>query len=241
MPRVSVITTAYNCETFIEASITSILKQSFSDYEFIIINDGSTDSTGKILSCFNDPRIIYSDYSENKGVMLRSREAITKATGEFIAISDGDDISMPNRLQTQVDFLHLKSSLFCVGSHAKKINVQGNFIGDWDFPPAKHEEVVNMLIYLHKCPIINPTSMFKTIDYHELGGYSPGDKYKGAHDLDFWCRAILAGKKIENIQECLLKYRVNPEGMTRKHKLLQFSDHKQIMLHFLKRIANVKR
>lgn len=240
MPKVSVITPVYNCESFIEESVRSILSQSFSDFEFIIINDGSTDNTAEIISSIKDSRIRFVDHKDNKGVMLRSKEAIEIARGEYIAIHDGDDVSMSNRLESQVGFLDFNKEVFCVGGRAKKIGVDGSFIGDWDFPPLSHRDIVTMLIIYSKCPIINPTAMYRTSDYVSLGGYSPTGAIKFAHDLDFWCRAVLSGKIFANLQDYLIKYRVNPIGMSRGSKFPQLADHNKIMSEFKKRIKDVK-
>ncbi len=240
MTKISVITTVYNCESFIKESILSILSQSFSDFEFIIINDGSTDKTSDVVLGFNDSRIRFINHNDNKGVMLRSKEAIELANGKYIAIHDADDISMSNRLELQHSFLETYSDIFCVGGRAKKIGIDGSFIGDWDFPPLNHKEILEMLVIYSKCPIINPTSMFRLCDYNALGGYSPDGSIKYAHDLDFWCRAVLAGKKFSNLRDYLIKYRVNPSGMTRHNKYAQLFDHNKIMANLKRRVKDVK-
>jgi len=240
MPKISVITSVYNCESFIVDSVNSILAQSFSDFEFIIINDGSTDNTYELLSSIKDNRIRFVNHKDNKGVMTRSKEAIELARGEYIAIHDGDDISMSNRLASQSAFLDDNKNVFCVGGRAKKISVDGSFIGDWDFPPLLHKDIVAMLVIYSKCPMINPTTMYRFSDYISLDGYSPNGDIKYAHDIDFWCRAILSGKIFANLQEYLIKYRVNPLGMSRKNKFHQLYDHNKIMSAFKKRIKDVK-
>jgi glycosyltransferase involved in cell wall biosynthesis len=244
MPKITVITPAYNCQDFIEESIRSILNQSYKDLELIVINDGSTDDTGKIIRALhteaNDERFRYIDSSENRGVSARSKEAIELARGEYIAIHDGDDISMSNRLEAQAAYLDSHADVFCVGGRAKKIGVHGDFIGDWDFPPSDHKEIVTMLAIYRKCPIINPTSMFRVADYKQLGGYTQNPSVDSAHDFDFWCRAILEGKKFHNLQDYLIKYRVNPNGMTRRNKLKQLSSYNTVLAAFLQRIKNVK-
>jgi len=240
MSKVSVITSVYNCESFIKESINSILSQSLEDFEFIIINDGSTDKTSEIISSFKDKRIIFIDHCKNKGVMLCSREAIELSTSKYIAIHDADDISMPNRLEIQYNFLELNSDIFCVGGRAKKIEVNGSFIGNWDFPPLSHRDIVTMLIIYSKCPIINPTAMYRRSDYDEIGGYSPDGSVKFTHDLDFWCRAIFCNKKFANLEEYLINYRINPLSMSRKNKFAQLADHNKIMIEFKKRIKDVK-
>jgi len=240
VPKVSVITPVYNCESFVKESLSSVLNQTFQDFEFIIINDGSTDKTHDIVSSFKDKRIRYISHEDNKGVMERSKEAIELAVGEYIAVHDGDDVSMSIRLEQEVAYLDANPEIFCVGGRAKKIDMNGFFIGDWDFPTPNHDDIVKMLRIHKKCPIINPTSMYRLSVYNELGGYSSRKEVDGAHDFDFWCRAILAGKKFHNIQDYLIKYRVNTEGMTRRQKLKQFAAYNTVMLEFLQRIKNVQ-
>lgn len=240
MVDVSVITPVYNCENFIKDSISSILAQSFTNFELIVINDGSSDKTAECVESFKDSRIRFVNHSENRGVMARSKEAIELATGKYIAIHDADDISMSNRLDVQYRYLESNANIFCVGGRAKKIAADGSFIGDWDFPPLEHKDIVTMLIISFKCPIINPTAMYRLADYKSLGGYSPDGTIKFAHDLDFWCKAILNSKKFANLQEYLIKYRVNPSGMSRKNKFAQLADHNKIMSDIKKRIRDVK-
>lgn len=240
MAKISVITPVYNCKTFLKESILSILGQSFSDFEFIIINDGSTDESSEIIKSFTDSRIRFIDYQENKGVLARSKEAIDLAVTEYIAIHDADDISLSNRLELQFKYLEENPDIFCVGGRAKKIDLSGNFIGDWDFPPASHKEIVRMLVSQSKCPIINPSSMYRLSGYRDLGGYSPDNKIMYAHDFEFWCRAILYGKRFANLQEYLIKYRVNPYGMTRKNRSKQMADHNSVMSNIKKRMKDVK-
>ena len=112
MPTISVITTVYNCEEYIKLSIESILRQTFTDYEFIIINDGSTDKTSDIIKTYKDKRIKFIDEKENKGITYRSNQAIESSSGEYIAIHDGDDISFSNRLEKQIEILKRKKSCF---------------------------------------------------------------------------------------------------------------------------------
>lgn len=240
MTDISVITAAYNCEGFISESISSILAQTYKNFEFIIINDGSTDQTSNLIAKFTDSRIRFVNHDQNKGVLARSKEAVELATGKYVAIHDADDVSMSNRLEVQYGFLEAHPDIFCVGGRAKKIGVDGSFIGDWDFPPKEHADIVRMLVIASKCPIINPTSMYRLADYKALGGYSPDNSIKYTHDLDFWCKAVLNGKKFANIQEYLIKYRVNPLGMSRKNKYAQLIDHNKVMSDLRKRIKDVK-
>jgi len=104
--KISIITTLYNCQNFIEQSILSIINQSFNDFEWIIINDGSSDKTWDIVTKLTDKyeNIIKIDNKDNKKIPLRRNEAISMASSEYVAIHDGDDISLPNRLLHQYSF-----------------------------------------------------------------------------------------------------------------------------------------
>ena len=106
MPKISVIMPFYNCEKFLDESIWSILNQTFSDFEFIIINDASTDKSEEIVKKYlTDKRIIYIKNTENKWIVFNLNKAIDLVKGEFVARMDGDDISEKSRFQEQLDFL----------------------------------------------------------------------------------------------------------------------------------------
>jgi glycosyltransferase involved in cell wall biosynthesis len=240
MAEISVITSVFNSEKYIEESIDSILNQTFTDFEIIIINDGSTDNTSEIIQKYTDPRIKFINYKDNQGVLIRSKEAISLANGKYIAIQDADDISMPLRLEKQLNFLNENNTIFCVGSWAEKIDLLGSFIGIWNFPPLSHRDIVFMLISLSKCPIINPSSFFRRDGYFDVGGYSPDNSIRFAHDIDFWTRSIIQGKKLANLSDILIKYRVNPEGMSRSKKHEQLADHIRVISNFKQGIKNVK-
>lgn len=95
----------YNAQEYIREAIDSILNQTFSDFEFIIINDGSTDNSVEIIKNYNDPRIVLVDNTENKGLVSVLNQGLQLAQGEYIARMDADDISLPNRFMEQVNYL----------------------------------------------------------------------------------------------------------------------------------------
>jgi len=105
VPQVSVIMCTHNDAAFLKEAIDSILNQSFQDFEFIIINDGSTDNTKQIIEDINSPKIRYFEHLQNKGQEDSKNLGLSKATGQYVAYMDGDDISYPDRLQIQVDYL----------------------------------------------------------------------------------------------------------------------------------------
>src|SRR5215472_18447331 len=104
MPRVSVAMSVYNCEQYLPASIDSILTQTFEDFEFIIVDDGSTDRSAEIIKSYGDSRIVFLQQS-NQGVASALNHALRFALGEYVARQDADDISLPERFSKEVAFL----------------------------------------------------------------------------------------------------------------------------------------
>jgi len=119
MHSVSVLMPAYNCEKYIAESISSILNQTFTNFEFIIINDGSTDGTHNIIASFKDSRIKYLQNSSNEGLSNVRNKLINLATGDYIAFLDSDDYSVVNRLEIQFASLNENSEIGLVASSVK--------------------------------------------------------------------------------------------------------------------------
>jgi len=218
VPLVSIVTPIYNCSKFLKASISSVLDQDFDDYEFLIFNDGSTDLSRRIVEGFKHPRLKFYDDDKNIRIPKRRNQAISTAIGKYIAIHDGDDISLPGRFDTQVDFLEKNEDIFCVGGHAMKIDFGGKETGTMDYPPPTHEEIVTEIIDKVTNPMIDPTTMFRRNTFNALGQYTLREDIYTVPDFDVWTRAILKDFKFANIQDFLIKYRDNPDGMTLKHK-----------------------
>lgn len=214
--KISVITTLYNCEKFVKESFDSIINQSFKDFEWIVVNDGSTDNTWDIATSYKNDNIVFVNNADNKRIPTRRNEAISYASSPYIAIHDGDDISLPDRLLKQYEFMEsCDDKTFCVGGWALQIDENSKEQRVMNYPPCKHKEVVNMLLIERKNPIIDPTSMFKRDIFIKLGEYSLDKEIYTVPDMDLWSRAIINGYKINNISDILIKYRINPKGMTR--------------------------
>ena len=234
MPLVSVIMPVYNCERFVKESIDSILSQTYKDFEFIILNDGSTDGTWDIVKSYKDDKIILCDSSENIKIPRRRNQGIKMAKGKYIAIHDGDDISLPNRLELQVNFLETHPNVFCVGGHADKIDEYGKVSGQMDYPPINHDEIEQQYAFSPTNPIIDPTTMFRRDDFLEIGGYSENKAIYTVPDFDLWGRALLAGKKFANMMVKLIQYRINPDGMTLKNKMAMIRSHVMVVTNYHK-------
>jgi len=248
-PLVSIITPIYNCERYIDASFSSIENQTLEEFEWIIVNDGSTDGSCDLAHYFknrvsNDKRqIVVVDNKDNKRIPTRRNQAVQMASGKYIAIHDGDDVSLPERLQTQLERLESDSSLFAIGGEAIKIDLEGKEMGEiMDYPPETHSEIIKLVT--HKCmnPMIDPTTMFRKEDFLELGGYTLEKAIYTVPDFDLWLKAMRSGKKFANIKDPMIYYRTNPNGMTQEHKKEMIHAHMVVWSRHMekRRSKNVK-
>jgi len=210
-PAVSVIFPVYNCEKFIGKAIKSVLQQSFSDFELIIINDGSTDKTEFAILAFADPRIIYIKNQINKGLIFSLNRAIELAQGKYIARMDADDICLPERLAKQKNFLDQNENVSVAATTIDFINEQGEKTGVWnlDRKTITAEQIKKQMLY-ENC-IAHPTVMMragilKNLKYNE--------QQKNIEDYDLWLRVLNRGMSIAKIDEPLLLYRTHDESVT---------------------------
>lgn len=224
-PQISVVMPAYNAEKYVAEAIDSILAQTFSDFEFIIINDASTDSTKEIIESYKDPRIKLINNEQNQGVAKSLNIGLAAACGKYIARMDADDISLPQRFQTQFDFMEQRPDVDVCGSWAKKIGKENEIIKN----PSSYEDIKDTLFF--SCAMSHSTVVFKkNLDFQ----YS--SEFPRAEDYDLWCKKINDLKFI-NIPEILLLYRVHTHQVGKTHKNEQNDNAKDIRTRNLKNIG----
>lgn len=207
-PRLTVIMPAYNTALYIREAIDSILQQTFTDFEFIIINDGSKDNTLEVIKQYNDPRIRLIDQA-NKGLIDTLNEAILLAQSDIIARMDADDICYPERLQIEFDFLTQNPDYVLVGSQADIIDKDGNYLMPLIPIGHTHEEIKDRIDM--KCPFIHPCVMFRKQAVIDAGLYPKNALTFEDHLL--WKKLLNFGK-VCNLPQILLKARFNPESVT---------------------------
>ncbi|MBL7682632.1 MAG: glycosyltransferase [Flavipsychrobacter sp.] len=207
-PRLTVIMPAYNTALYIREAIDSILQQTFTDFEFIIINDGSKDNTLEVIKQYNDPRIRLIDQA-NKGLIDTLNEAILLAQSDIIARMDADDICYPERLQVEFDFLTQNPGYVLVGSQADIIDKDGNYLMPLIPIGHTHEEIKDRIDM--KCPFIHPCVMFRKQAVIDAGLYPKNALTFEDHLL--WKKLLNFGK-VCNLPQILLKARFNPESVT---------------------------
>ena|SRR3989344_2621648 len=200
-PKVTVLMPVYNAEKYLREAIESILSQTFKNFEFLIINDGSTDKSKDVILSYNDPRIIYSENSKNLGIAKTLNKGMNLARGNYIARMDGDDISHPDRLQEQIEFMDDNRHVGVCGTWLQTINNNKEEI--WKSPIA-HEEIRSLMLF-HDA-IYHPTVVIRRdiIKKHNLR-YSESIRY--AEDYEFWTRTTKY-TRLSNLQEVLLYHRV---------------------------------
>lgn len=242
-PKVSIIFPFYNCEKFIKEALSSIEYLTSDDFEIIAVNDGSTDNSleyaQEALRRFSiDSTLISSNHRQ--GCFIARMRAMRIARGRFLALADADDVNIEGRFEKQLKFLednrHPSNTYISgVGGWAEKIDENGKNIGLMDYPPQDNDEIIDKIKTDATCnPFIDPTMMVdKDILYY---GYSSDKNKRLVADMDLWFRALKKKFIFHNIQEPLIKYRVNPEGNTQRHKKEMIRQHVIVRNEFIKGI-----
>jgi glycosyltransferase involved in cell wall biosynthesis len=208
-PKVSVLMPAYNAEKYISDSIDSILIQTFADFEFVIIDDCSTDKTWDIIQEYSqkDKRIVAIKNEKNLGIAGNRNKLKKLAKGEYIMWQDADDISMEGRMQMQVEVLDKDSSIGIVGGYLQFFDETGDFnIRKYD----SKDSVLRQNIFRYS-PVAQPASMIRKNVLDKVGDYDLN--YPPAEDLDMSFR-IGKNYKFSNVQKIVLRYRETHTGAT---------------------------
>lgn len=241
MLKVSVVMPVYNAESYLNDSITSILKQTYRDFEFIIIDDGSTDNSLSVIKEFKDKRIKIIS-RENRGIAYSLNQAIEMSSGEYIARMDADDISSEDRLEKQVEYLDNNLQIGLVGSRFKML-YQGSIDDEYKkemevFYKNCNEEIDenNIESMLEGYKILHPTWMFRKNIIHEIGGY----RECASEDSEFLFRAAMMGIKMARIDEKLLQYRIvsSSKSATDRKKLSSKKSCIEFKLDYIKDTLN---
>jgi len=205
---VTVLMPAYNAADYIREAIDSVLKQTFRDFELLIINDGSRDETEAIIRSYTDPRIrLYSQ--ENRGVTGALNYGLQLARGKYIARFDADDICYPERLQIQYDYMEAHPGCVLAGGASDYIDKDGRFLFEWQ-PPAYDSEAIRQQI-TSVCPFDHPAVMYVREVALQAGGYPKGAIH--FEDHLFWVRFFDFGS-VANLAVPLIRHRFNPGSVT---------------------------
>jgi glycosyltransferase involved in cell wall biosynthesis len=210
-PLVSVILPVHNGQSYVLEAVQSILAQSYTNFELIIVNDGSTDDTLKILSTLKDSRIRIID-QEKQGIVESLNNAIITAKGDLLVRMDADDISLPTRLAHQVKWLIDRPNDIALGTAAILIGPTGHDLGRTIQPPIIHAEILKSMMY-GGIGLLHPTVMMRADSVRAVGCYR--SRFTAAEDIDLWLRLAEIGQ-LASLNEALLKMRVHSASMSRQ-------------------------
>jgi glycosyltransferase involved in cell wall biosynthesis len=207
-PRVSVVMPAYNDLRFIDAAVMSVLRQTYTDFELIIVDDGTNRPEVFSRLAALDPRVRVITCGQNNGNAAAANRGIAESRGEIIARLDADDIAEPHRLTRLIALLDSDSDLGLVGSWARWISEEGEPLELWRCPLTDLD--IRWTILFHT-PICHPSSAYRRGCFDRAGGYNPAMRQSGDHDL--WWR-MLDTCRAQNIPEPLVRYRRNSRGLS---------------------------
>ncbi len=211
VPLISVLMPVYNGKRFLQQAIDSILGQSFHNFELIVVDDGSTDATPAILARYTDSRLVVIRHESNQGVIAARNSAVCAARGKFFAMMDSDDVSHPERLMYQVEYLKQHPECGVVASRVILVDEEGRSQGRWD---DDWNNITSMQIrnFLPRANCIGNSSVMLRADLLRGCGYicQPGV----TEDYDLWLRLAADGVCFAKLEKQLLYYRLTPGSLT---------------------------
>jgi glycosyltransferase involved in cell wall biosynthesis len=202
-PAVTVLMSVYNGLPYLDQAVESILVQTFSNFEFLIIDDGSTDGSREVLKTWadRDERIRLVLHSKNRGLGYSLHEGVKKAQGNWIARMDDDDIALPDRLERQISYLSENPDVDILSGWAIDCDGDGNPLRLRQVP-ISHDEIVRLIWTI---PIVHPAVIFRRSAILDAGSYS--STLRRRQDYDLWFRCVEAGLRFANLPEPLIYYR----------------------------------
>ncbi|MFA7682335.1 MAG: glycosyltransferase [Candidatus Peribacteraceae bacterium] len=215
-PKITVLLAVYNGERFLRQALDSISDQTFKDYECVIINDGSVDSTAEILLDYRDPRFIVVQNGENLGLTSSLNRGLALARGQYIARMDADDISLPDRLELQVRYLDVHPEVGAIGGAMEIIDGSGESLGHMGVRVG--HEIIKADLLINDCSFYSPTATVRTSLLQQLNGYN--ESYVYAQDYDLWWR-LSEISHLESLRKVLVKHRRHGTSISQKHRQAQ--------------------
>jgi glycosyltransferase involved in cell wall biosynthesis len=209
-PPVTVLLPVHNGERFVGEAVAGILAQTWRDFELIVVDDASTDDTARIVASTGDPRVTLLRMPVQAGVAASLNEGLRVAHGEFVARQDADDVSLPLRLERQLDAFAADPSLALVGTRAERIDEHGRSLGTVE---RSLEDVSIRWYGLLDNPMIHTSVMFRRATvWDALGGYDAA-AYPLSQDFALWSRVVRA-HRAANLADRLVRYRVLPTSVS---------------------------
>ncbi len=215
-PKVSVLMSVYNGERYLREAILSILCQTWTDYEFLIIDDGSTDDSREIISSFDDPRICLVDNPTNIGLAESLNRGLELARGELIARQDADDISHPARLERQVDFLTSHPTVALLGTQRRIIDQRGNLLPFLRPQVPLTNVAIKWCLMFENAFIHTSVMYYRKVAWDQMRGYD--GRFVRCEDYELWSR-IVEKHAVRNLSQVLVDYRRHSDSITAQKQI----------------------
>ena len=211
VPKVTVLMAVYNAERFLAEAVSSILSQSFHDFEFLIVNDGSTDRSPAVLAGFKDPRLRLIDNKVNLGLTPSLNIGLREARGEYVARMDADDVSLPKRLGMQAAYLDGHPGTALVGANIEGMDADGKTL--WRSDNDGDPDVIAWQLLFHNHVSGHGLVMFRRDAALAAGGYDEGCRC--SQDFDLWAR-LSQKHNLAILPQVLLRWRSHPDSVSSK-------------------------
>lgn len=224
--KVTVLMPVYNGQDYVGPAIQSILDQSYTNFDFLIINDGSTDNSEKIIKKFNDNRIHYIVNEENIGLIETLNKGLRQIHGKYIVRMDADDISLPLRIEKQVEFMDANPEIVVSGTSVKKFNNKG-FLKQ-EYVRYSPDDLKTQLLF--GSPLRHPTVIMRN-EVLKKENYEYDIELNTVEDYGLW-QKISEKYPLGNIKEPFLEYRINENGITQQaDKKVVYRDKQHIVIY----------
>lgn len=238
---VSVLLPAYNGEATIARAIDSILRQGMTKFEFVVVDDGSTDGTWDVIREFRDPRMISVRHERNLGLVAALTTGLQFCTGTLIARQDQDDVSLSGRLAEQLQFMTQHPDVVVVGTWANVVPT-ATFARKRSVAHLRHpvrDEDIRLLLTWNN-PFVHGSTMMRRAALDAAGGYSQDEAVTPPEDYELWVRMAKQGK-LQNIPLVLVEYHRSAGGMSETMSDEIASKARQVALGALRDVAGVTR
>lgn len=223
-PRVSILMPVFNVAPYLREAMDSMLAQTFTDFELIVLDDCTPDEAPQILDTYDDPRIVRYRGEKNVGLGNVLNVGMDMARGEFIARMDGDDISLPDRLEKQVAFMDAHPDIDLCSCAMQLFGAKSEV---WVRESDPEEVKITALFF---SPILHASSVWRRERFNEAN-LRFRQEMVPAEDYDMWTRALTAGLKLVNMPEVLYRYRIHASQVTGNQHRLDLKD-KEVQQHF---------
>jgi len=221
-PLLSVLMPVRNAGAYLASALESVLEQTFADFECIVVNDGSTDETARVLANFarRDKRVKCIS-RENRGLVVSLNEAVLVSRGKYLARMDGDDLCARHRFLRQIEFLNRHPDVVCVGSAVDMLDDKGRRLKTY-CPPENHDDILEEILAGNGGALIHPAVMLRRRAVLDIGGYR--DNFAGyGEDWDLFLRLAEVGL-LHNLREVLLGYRQHSKSYNQTRSQQQLAE-----------------